>query len=72
VAGKTGTAQQTGKQDTALFASYGPADSPQYAMAVVLEEGGFGGTTAAPVARRIWDFLSGKPLGEVRPAESAD
>ena len=72
VAGKTGTAQQTGKQDAALFASYGPVDSPQYAMSVVLEEGGFGGTTAAPVSRRIWDHLSGKALGEVRPAESAD
>ncbi len=72
VAGKTGTAQQTGKQDAALFASYGPFDDPQYAMSVVLEEGGFGGTTAAPVARRIWEFLSGKAPGEVRPAESAD
>ena len=72
VAGKTGTAQQTGKQDTALFASYGPADTPQYAVTVVLEEGGFGGTTAAPVARRIWEFLSGRAPGEVRPAESAD
>ncbi len=72
VAGKTGTAQQTGQQDTALFTSYGPADSPQYAVTVVLEEGGFGGTTAAPVARRIWEFLSGRAPGEVRPAESAD
>ena len=73
VAGKTGTAQQTyPKQDTALFASYGPVDNPQYAMSVVLEEGGFGGTTAAPVSRRIWEHLSGKPPGEVRAAESAD
>jgi penicillin-binding protein 2 len=72
VAGKTGTAQQTGKQDAALFASYGPVDNPQYAMAVVLEEGGFGGTTAAPVSRRIWESLSGKAPTEVRAAESAD
>lgn len=72
VAGKTGTAQQTGKQDAALFASYGPIDNPQYAMAVVLEEGGFGGTTAAPVSRRIWEALSGKAPTEVRAAESAD
>ncbi len=72
VAGKTGTAQQTGQQDTALFASYGPADAPQYAVTVILEEGGFGGTTAAPVARRIWEFLSGRAPGEVRPADSAD
>ncbi len=72
IAGKTGTAQQTGQMDTALFASYGPADAPLYAMAVVLEEGGFGGTTAAPVSRRIWESLSGRAPGEVRPAESAD
>ena len=73
VAGKTGTAQQPGiQQDTAIFASYGPADAPRYAMAVVLEEGGFGGTTAAPVSRRVWEHLSGKPPGDVRAAESAD
>jgi len=73
VAGKTGTAQQTfPQQDTALFASYGPFDNPQYAVTVVLEEGGFGGTTAAPVARRIWDFLSGKTLVDVKPSGSAD
>jgi len=73
VAGKTGTAQQPApQQDTAIFASYGPVDTPRYAMAVVLEEGGFGGTTAAPVSRRIWEHLSGKPPGDVRAAESAD
>jgi penicillin-binding protein 2 len=53
VAGKTGTAQVNNKHDTALFAAFAPADNPQYAIAVVMEESGFGGTTAAPVARRI-------------------
>ena len=53
VAGKTGTAQVGRKQDTALFAAYAPADAPQLAVAVVLEESGFGGSAAAPVARRI-------------------
>jgi len=72
VAGKTGTAQQTGAQDSALFASFGPVDNPQYAVSVVLEEGGFGGTTAAPVARRIWEFLSGRAPGDVQAATSAD
>lgn len=73
VAGKTGTAQQPKPQmDTAIFASYGPADAPRYAMSVVIEEGGFGGTTAAPVSRRIWEHLSGKAPGEVRAVESAD
>jgi len=72
LAGKTGTAQQTGKQDSALFASFGPVDNPQYAVSVVLEEAGFGGTTAAPVARRIWEALSGKPPSDVKASGSAD
>jgi penicillin-binding protein 2 len=65
VAGKTGTAQVFGKQDTALFASFGPATDPRFAMAVIMEESGFGGSAAAPVSRRIWEALSGHPPGEV-------
>ena len=53
VAGKTGTAQVSRKHDTALFAAFAPADNPQYAISVVMEEAGFGGTAAAPVARRV-------------------
>jgi penicillin-binding protein 2 len=74
VAGKTGTAQQTHAQDTAVFCSFGPVEAPRYAISVVLEEAGFGGTTAAPVARRIWEHLSNptKPLGDVRAGDSQD
>ena len=61
VAGKTGTAQVFGKQDTALFVSFAPATNPQYVMAVVMEESGFGGAAAAPVARRIYEGLAGQP-----------
>jgi len=57
IAGKTGTAQVGGKQDTALFAAFAPSDQPQYAIAVVLEEAGFGGSSAAPVARRIFEGI---------------
>jgi penicillin-binding protein 2 len=60
IAGKTGTAEVVGKQDTALFAAFAPADDPQYAVSVVMEESGFGGTAAAPVARRIFEQLSGR------------
>jgi penicillin-binding protein 2 len=60
VAAKTGTAQVRGKQDTALFAAYMPADNPQWCVAVVLEEAGFGGAVAAPVARRIFDAAIGR------------
>jgi len=72
VAGKTGTAQQPPRQDTALFVGYAPYTDPRYAVSVVLEEGGFGGTTAAPVARRIFEALSAVPLTDVRAADSAD
>jgi penicillin-binding protein 2 len=65
VAGKTGTAQVDGKADTAVFAAFGPATAPQYAISVFMEESGFGGTNAAPVARALFDSLSGAaPLPE--------
>ncbi|GAB3079042.1 penicillin-binding protein 2 [Pedococcus soli] len=61
VAGKTGTAEAFGKQDTAWFVSYAPADKPRYAVAVVVSQGGTGGATAAPAARRIYDVLRTLP-----------
>ena len=64
VAGKTGTAQVAKKHDTALFAAFAPADNPQYAIAVVMEEAGFGGTAAAPVARRIFQGIVAQSQGE--------
>lgn len=74
VAAKTGTAQVSGKQDTAVFAAFAPAEQPEYAIAVVLEESGFGGASAAPIARRILEgTVSGAaPAGEVAVAPSAD
>jgi penicillin-binding protein 2 len=57
VAGKTGTAQVANKHDTSLFAAFAPADNPQYAIAVVMEQAGFGGSAAAPVARRIFQSI---------------
>jgi penicillin-binding protein 2 len=58
VAGKTGTAQVTGKADSSLFAAWAPAAHPRYAIAVVVEEGGFGSRVATPVARRILEPLA--------------
>lgn len=52
---KTGTAEVRGKEDFALFAGFGPVSEPRYAFAVVIEEAGFGGEAAAPVARRFLD-----------------
>jgi penicillin-binding protein 2 len=58
VAGKTGTAQIQGKQDTALFVGIAPADAPRYVGVAVLEESGFGATAAAPVIRRVFQALA--------------
>lgn len=61
IAGKTGTAEVAGKMDTAWFASYGgPANKPaQYAVVVMVSQGGQGGVTAAPAVRQIYDGIYG-------------
>lgn len=60
VAGKTGSAEGLGARATAWYASYGPISDPEYAVAVVVDEGGLGGEIAAPAARQIWDVLAAK------------
>jgi penicillin-binding protein 2 len=60
VAGKTGTAErETGKQDTSWFASMVGPDpaNPQYVIVTMVEQGGFGGQTAAPITRQIIDGI---------------
>jgi penicillin-binding protein 2 len=52
IAGKTGTAQNPGA-DHAWFVGYAPADRPRIAVAVLIEHGGHGGETAAPIAQAI-------------------
>ena len=48
-------------RDHALFISYAPADNPKLALAILVENGGHGGATAAPMAREVFDyFLLGK------------
>jgi penicillin-binding protein 2 len=61
IAGKTGTAEVQGKIDTAWFASFGgPAGQPaQYAVVVMVSQGGQGGVTAAPAVRQIYDGIYG-------------
>jgi penicillin-binding protein 2 len=53
VAGKTGTAQVQKKDDFAWFACFAPADQPRYAIAVVIEQGGHGGSVAGPAAKQV-------------------
>ena len=66
VAGKTGTAENKGKNDYAFFASYAPADQPELVVVVVVEEGGFGSQAAAPIARKIYEeYFEVKPQSSV-------
>jgi penicillin-binding protein 2 len=73
--GKTGTAQvyslkgekysasriDERLRDHALFIAYAPADKPRIALAVLVENGGFGAQAAAPIARQVLDyFVAGK------------
>ena len=53
-AGKTGTAEVVGQQDNSNYVAYGPAHDPQIAIGVVVENGGYGATAAAPIAHEIF------------------
>lgn len=54
VAGKTGTAQIPGKAPIAWFCGFAPYENPEIALLVLVEEGGYGGLTAAPLARELF------------------
>ncbi len=69
--GKTGTAQAVGvrqnekynasrlsefQRDHSLYIAYAPADNPTIAVAVIVENAGFGAAAAAPLARRVFDY----------------
>ncbi|MEN9844330.1 MAG: penicillin-binding protein 2 [Pseudomonadota bacterium] len=71
-AGKTGTAQavtigqkdkydvrklEEHKRDHSLYVAFAPADKPQVAIAIVVENAGFGAAHAAPIARRVFDYV---------------
>jgi penicillin-binding protein 2 len=49
-------------KDHALFAGFAPLDKPKYAVIVLVEHGGFGGVTAAPLGRDIMQFVMQKIL----------
>ena len=44
-------------KDHALFVGYMPADKPKYAISIVIEHGGSGATTAAPIAKQVFEFI---------------
>ncbi|NTU89741.1 MAG: FtsW/RodA/SpoVE family cell cycle protein, partial [Actinobacteria bacterium] len=55
VAGKTGTAETNKEQDDAWFVGMAPAEDPKVVIAVIIEEGGTGGGTAAPKAKLVME-----------------
>ena len=59
--GKTGTSEIIGQQDHSLYVAFGPADKPEIAIAVVVENGGFGSVAAAPIAKEVFQAYFGKP-----------
>jgi penicillin-binding protein 2 len=86
-AGKTGTAQVVAMKqnekyderrvherlrDHALFIAYAPADSPQIALAVLVENGGHGGSAAAPIARQVFDYYLLGKTPEIKPTDEED
>jgi penicillin-binding protein 2 len=78
--GKTGTAQAVGlgqnekynaakidehRRDHSLYIAFAPLDAPTIALAVIVENAGFGSLSAAPIARRVFDYM----LRGVYPSE---
>ncbi|HEV7617218.1 MAG TPA: penicillin-binding protein 2 [Burkholderiaceae bacterium] len=87
--GKTGTAQVIAikknekyeskkvaerHRDHALYTAFAPADNPRIAIALIVENGGFGGTAAAPIARQALDYylLGKRSQNKAEPAEKTD
>ena len=77
VSGKTGTAQVFGrnpngspKDDTSWFAAYGPTDDPQYAVVMMVSQGGFGASTSGLGVRNIFETLFGVTGGRVDPKKA--
>jgi penicillin-binding protein 2 len=70
--GKTGTAQAVGlragekysaakteerKRDHSLYVAFAPVEEPSIALAIIVENAGWGSTSAAPIARRVFDYM---------------
>ena len=66
VAGKTGTASVNGEEPTSWFVGFGPEPKPQYVVAAVIDQGGYGADAAAPVVRKIFDYLLAHPVGPAK------
>jgi penicillin-binding protein 2 len=72
VAGKTGTAEVDTRQDNSWFAAMTEGDGEQHVIVVLVEQGGHGSTTAAPIARNIIEGIYGLEQTETVGAEATD
>ncbi len=66
VCGKTGTAENPHGEDHSLFIGFAPKDDPQVAIAVIVENGGFGATNAVPIGRLMMQKYL---MGEIMPQD---
>jgi penicillin-binding protein 2 len=72
VGGKTGTGQNPHGDDHAVFICFAPVEAPQIAVAVLVENGGHGGSTAAPIAQAALFARLAPQLLAARVAAAAD
>ena len=87
IAAKTGTAQVVGikqnekynanliderHRDHALFIAYAPAEDPKIALAVIVENGGHGGSAAGPIARKVMDYYLLGKVPETEPPKEGE
>jgi penicillin-binding protein 2 len=50
--------QEWKNRDHALFVGYMPYDDPKYSISVIIEHGGSGASTAAPIAKQIFNYIN--------------
>ena len=74
ICGKTGTAERTengAKRNTTWFISFAPYEHPKYAVVVAVEDGGSGGSTCAPIAKKIYEALLESERASTPPVVAA-
>ena len=55
IAGKTGTAENSHGRDHGLFVAYGPVEKPELCVVAIVEQGGFGSTSAGPIVYKVFE-----------------
>ncbi len=71
VASKTGTGEVAGKDSTSWFTSFAPSNAPQYAVVMMVSQGGTGSGISGPGVRKIYEALYGISGSTVTPAKAA-